>query len=490
MITLLKKILLSLLFLLGSIFCLEAEASGTDVYWPDPGIQLTAQGVAVIDADTHTLLYGKNHNEQYYPASITKIMTALVVLENSSLDETVTVSEEALRLESGAVTCGLSAGDTISVRDLLYATLLRSANDAAAALAIHVGGSIDGFATMMNEKAIELGCTHTNFTNPHGLPDSSHLTTAYDMALIMAECVNNEDFLAIESHDSYTIAGTIRNPGGFTVTMGHRMLRSGTQYSDDRVIAGKTGYTTSAGNTLVTCATSGERRVIVALLDGKNPYNYENTSSLIDFGLDNFSNVTLTDTLERFGTADRLALDHIAEGMATSLMIEEDPLITVPYGYAEDSLSADYEYNLPHQAPELAVAIMEVMYAGRKVGTTYVLDDRQSLVSVEEVSDVVDVPQAVRTVSLVLILGVAGSFGSALILSEIRTRRERAKKERLRKLRRRRERRFMEMGVYPSDLRMHETKRYSTRRRRTKPRKLNGREKSADSSQWGYNWRR
>lgn len=434
-------------------FTIDVEAADLSASWPDPGIAVTADAAVVIDADTHTLLYDKNRNEQHYPASITKIMTALLTLENCGLDETVTVTEGAVTgLGSGAVIVGLSVGDTLSVRDLLYATLLRSANDAAAALAIHVAGSIDAFAQMMNEKAIELGCTSTNFTNPHGLPDNAHVTSAYDMALIMAECIKNEDFLEIESHDSYTIAGTIRNPGGYTVTMGHRMLRSGTNYSDDRVIAGKTGYTMAAGNTLVTAATDGERTVITVLMSGKNPDNYQNTSSLIDFGLGEFVNVTLEDSLERFDTAKRLATDHIAEGSATNLLLYENPMITVPSAYIESNLSADYEYNLPTDSPELAVAIIKVLYADRTVGTTYVLDDRQSKVGIVEISEIeVEPAQVVRTGLIVIVVGIAAAAGSVFILGKLQLSRARAEQERLRRLRKKRMRRLVTMGIHPAD---------------------------------------
>ena len=141
-------------------------------------LQIQSEGAALLDASTGKLLYGKNENTQFYPASITKMMTALLVAENCSLDEVVTFSETATtNLESGAVTLSLTAGDQLTVEDCLYALLLKSANEVANGLAEHVAGSVENFAAMMNARAKELGCQNTNFVNPNGLNKENHKTT-------------------------------------------------------------------------------------------------------------------------------------------------------------------------------------------------------------------------------------------------------------------------------------------------------------------------
>ena len=163
-------------------FLLKGSFFGFGASWGGPG-DINAGTAIVMDADTGAILYGKNIHEKCYPASITKLMTALLVLENCSQDEMVTFSERAVTdLEYGAVTAYMSAGDQLSVKDCLYALLLYSANDVANALAEHVGGSIEGFAEMMNERARELGCADTSFKNPSGLPAPGQKTTARDMA--------------------------------------------------------------------------------------------------------------------------------------------------------------------------------------------------------------------------------------------------------------------------------------------------------------------
>ena len=266
--------------ILGLFFTAGAGQAYGAPGWPTLSQSVNAGAAICMDADTGAILYGKNINEKHYPASITKIMTALLVVENCSLDETVTFSESAVTgLEAGAVTAFTSAGDQLSVRDCLYALLFRSANEVANALAEHVAGSVSAFADMMNAKAKSLGCRNTHFVNPNGLNDSDHYTTAYDMALIARACMENETFLSIETVDSYTIGPTQKRPNGLTVTLGHKMKRSGTAYSDSRVVAGKTGFTSSAGNTLVTMAEEGDRRLVAVVLQDRNPQHYTDTGA-------------------------------------------------------------------------------------------------------------------------------------------------------------------------------------------------------------------
>ena len=151
--------------------------------WPS-GPSIVAESGIVMEVSTGTILYSKNMHAQYYPASITKIMTALLAMENCELDEQVTVPHEAVYMEDKGSHIALDEGEVLSVEDCLYGMMLASANDAAYALAIHIGGTIEKFAEMMNERARELGCEDSNFVNPHGLPDERHVSSAYDLSLI------------------------------------------------------------------------------------------------------------------------------------------------------------------------------------------------------------------------------------------------------------------------------------------------------------------
>lgn len=250
----------------------------------EPVIQ--AMGGYLLDAETGKALYSKNGDTQYYPASITKLMTALLVLENSNLDDMVTFSQTATtNLESGSVSLGLTAGDQLTVRQSLYGLLLKSANEVANGLAEHVAGSVSSFADMMNQKAASLGCTNTHFANPHGLNNSSHYTTPHDMALIARAAFQNQQLLAINQTLQYEIPAT-KKAGARTINLGHKMFYSNDSRYYEGIIGGKTGYTSLAGNTLVTAAERNGVRLIAVVMKSKGT-QYTDTKALLDYGFAN-----------------------------------------------------------------------------------------------------------------------------------------------------------------------------------------------------------
>lgn len=245
--------------------------------------EISSEGAVLYDATHNVFLYEKNADTKYYPASITKLLTALLVLEHANLNDTVTFSKNAVtNLESGAVSLSLKEGDKVSVKDCLYGLLLKSANEVANGLAEHVGGSISGFASMMNEKAKALGCTGSNFVNPNGLNNSNHYTTAHDMALIAKAAFENETLCKIASTTSYQFPAT-KAAGARTITMGHKMLYSSDSRYYEGIVGGKTGYTSLAGNTLVTCVERNGVRLIAVILKSKSTH-YADTKALLDYG--------------------------------------------------------------------------------------------------------------------------------------------------------------------------------------------------------------
>lgn len=247
----------------------------------EPTIQ--SEGAVVIEASTGTVLYGKNQNTRYYPASITKLMTALLVLENCQLADTVIFSKTATEnLESGAVTLKLTEGDKLTVEQCMYGLLLKSANEVANGLAEKVSGSVSNFASLMNQKAAALGCTGTHFVNPNGLNDNNHYTTAYDMALIARAAFQNDTLRKIDTTLSYQFPAT-KNAGERTITMGHKMMYSSDSRYYPGIIGGKTGYTSKAGNTLVTGAEKNGVRLIAVVLKSKSTH-YTDTKALLDYG--------------------------------------------------------------------------------------------------------------------------------------------------------------------------------------------------------------
>lgn len=268
----------------------EPAAQEGDSGQPSQPIQepvVQAEGAVLMDAATGKVLFGKNQNQQFYPASITKVMTALLVLERCSLQDTVTFSATATtNLESGAVALGVSEGDQLTVEQSLYGLLLKSANEIGNGLAEHVAGSNAAFADLMNEKARALGCQNTHFANPHGLNDPSHLTTAYDMALILRAALENADFRRIDTTTSYDFPA-LKKEAAKTITMGHKMLYPTDSRYYPGMIGGKTGYTSKAGNTLVTGVERDGIRLIAVVLKSKGTH-YTDTKAMLDYGFANY----------------------------------------------------------------------------------------------------------------------------------------------------------------------------------------------------------
>lgn len=233
-----------------------------------------AKGSVLIEAHTRQILYRDNADIKMGMASTTKIMTALIAIENGSMDDLITVSDNAQRQEGSSIY--LRAGEQVKLIDLLYGLMLNSGNDAAAAIAEGIGGDIDGFVEMMNEKAAGMGCKNTHFTNPSGLPDSEHYSTAYDMAIIMSYAMENEVFREIVSTKEYQISMT----GSLTYLKNHNKLL----WKSPDCIGGKTGFTKANGRCLVSCAKRGEAELIAVTLDDAN--DWRDHISLYDYGFD------------------------------------------------------------------------------------------------------------------------------------------------------------------------------------------------------------
>lgn len=221
---------------------------------PLDGIELLdSQNGALFDLDNRKVLYAHNMYGKLYPASMTKIMTALLALENGNKDEIVTISENNVDLESGSQVCGFVAGDQVALGDLINCLLVYSGNDAASAIAETIGQTEAHFVEMMNQKAAELGMTGTHFTNPHGLQDDNHYTTAYDIYLMLNEAMKNTDFLSIIQLSSYTVKYESYDGSLKTTTLtatDHYLTGEATPPMGVTVLGGKTGTTEDAGNCL------------------------------------------------------------------------------------------------------------------------------------------------------------------------------------------------------------------------------------------------
>ena len=224
------------------------------------------------NSNTEKILYSRNIYEKIYPASITKLMTALLTVENCELDDIVTVSENAVHsVPSGYVNANLQVGEQLTVEDLLYVMLIPSANDAANALAEHVGGSIESFGTMMNTRAKELGCTGTNFTNPSGLQQEEHYTTTRDLYLIAKAAYSKSIIKKVIGTVSYTLPSTNEYSGDARVftTTNYMKRKNMSKYYCDYCIGGKTGYTGDAKNCVIEYAQKDGSELIAIVMGEK-----------------------------------------------------------------------------------------------------------------------------------------------------------------------------------------------------------------------------
>ena len=345
--------------------------------WPsDTGIESEA-GI-VMDADSGAVLFGQNIHVQKAPASITKILTALVVIENSSLDDTITFSHDAVyNVEDGSGNKNaIEEGDTLSVRDCLYLLLMRSSNQAANALAEHVGGSRDGFVKMMNEKTAELGCENSHFANPSGLNDDTQLTSVYDMALIASAAYKNDTLLTISKDKSYRLPATKNNPDGVTIQPEHKLLITTDTESPNYypyAVAGKTGYTSVAGQTLVTYAIKDDRRQIAVTMKSTQATHYQDTIALLDFGFLRFENVNISENETAYTSGDQPVQIGDNSYQPSDLSMDTSAVITIP----KDASFADAEKtvvtDLPEDAPLGAVALLSYKYNDRKIGQVYLI---------------------------------------------------------------------------------------------------------------------
>lgn len=345
--------------------------------WPsDTGIESEA-GI-VMDADSGAVLFGQNIHVQKAPASITKILTALVVIENSSLDDTITFSHDAVyNVEDGSGNKNsIEEGDTLSVRDCLYLLLMRSSNQAANALAEHVGGSRDGFVKMMNEKTAELGCENSHFANPSGLNDDTQLTSVYDMALIASAAYKNDTLLTISKDKSYRLPATKNNPDGVTIQPEHKLLITTDTESPNYypyAVAGKTGYTSIAGQTLVTYAIKDDRRQIAVTMKSTQATHYQDTIALMDFGFLRFKNVNISENETAYTSGDQPVQIGDNSYQPSDLSMDTLAVITLPKDASFSDAEKAVVTDLPEDAPQGAVALLSYKYNDRKIGQVYLI---------------------------------------------------------------------------------------------------------------------
>ena len=298
-------------------------------------IPMIESGAAIlIEKNTGKVLFEKNSNKIMYPASTTKVMTAILVLENCKLSETAIVSPTALStIPNGYVTANIQIGEELTIKDLLYALMVKSANDAAVVLAEHVSGSVENFSVLMNKKAAELGCKNTNFVNPNGIHNENHFSTAQDLATITQYCMQNEIFRKIVATTSYTLPATNKYPVAdrtFSNTNSLIIVNNNNRpdnYYYKNAIGIKTGFTSQAKNCLIASSLRDGLEFISVILYAGVDYNglsqrYLDTIELLDYGYNNF---TLTKIKEPNNVIDTIEIKKATkETRNLDLLIENE----------------------------------------------------------------------------------------------------------------------------------------------------------------------
>lgn len=293
-----------------------------------------AGAALMYELNSGTLLYGYNIDQKMYPASVTKIMTALIAIENGNMDDIVTVSDSvvAARDPDGS-NADLEAGEQMSLRDLVYCLMVASANDAGHLISEHIAGSTEAFVDMMNAKAQELGCTGTHFANPHGLHDEDHYTTARDLAKIMLAALEHELFRDVYSTKVYVVPATNKCEERRLLSTNYMIEKTLVDhYYDSRVVGGKTGFTTPAGRCLAAVSESGDMKLLTVVLGGTTELNqygvvvygsFGVTGDLIDLGFENYT------TAQVLSKDAMLSSFPVSGGENDTQAVVKDPISTV-----------------------------------------------------------------------------------------------------------------------------------------------------------------
>lgn len=260
---------------------------------PEPNFKIYSEAAILIDSNTGKVLYGKNEHQKQYPASTTKIITAILAIENCKLTDRISASYDAvMSIPSGYANAGIQPGEEFTVKDLLNMFLIHSANEIGNIFAEHISGSIEDFALLMNQKAAELGCQNTHFTNPSGIHDPEHYSTAYDMALIARHCMKNDTFRSIVSTLKYSVEATDKTEKRYFRNT-NDLIDPSSKYYYESAIGMKTGFTSQAKNCLIGASLKDNLELITVALgaeaadDGRSG-RYVDTLNLFDYGYANY----------------------------------------------------------------------------------------------------------------------------------------------------------------------------------------------------------
>ncbi|MBR5519498.1 MAG: serine hydrolase [Clostridia bacterium] len=358
---------LALLLVLLTVFslCPYASAVYGDACNVPAAPSISGSAGFMIELTTGTVLYDKNADAQMYPASTTKLMTALIATEyieagQMALDDVITFSYDAVYgIPRDTMHISIDVGEELTVRQVLYAILLPSANEACLGMAEHIAGSASAFVAMMNEKAAELGMSNSHFVTTNGLHDDNHYMSPRDLATLMTECIRHELLLDIMSTPSFEIAPTNKCKDPRYLTSTNKLILTNSSYYNAKVVGGKTGFTTPAGNTLVTYAEYAGLQYITVIMKAPQGTTFNDTAALVNHFADTLMLAEVTDTID------------LAKSVPTadgSTMLVEPADFTVLCHMTDNYLDFDRVYDLPD-------LISEPVTAGNKLGILRLYDN-------------------------------------------------------------------------------------------------------------------
>ena len=345
--------------------------------WPQGPI-VNASSAILMDAQTGAILYAKNIHSQEYPASTTKILTTLLAWENSSLDEIVTFSYEAVfgtPRDSNHI--AMDVGDTLTMEECLNAILIRSANEVSSAVAEHIAGTIEEFADMMNARAKELGCVDSHFVNANGLPDDDHYTSAYDLAMIGRAFFANETLCKI----STTPVLSVEKKTGTYLDANQTKLLPGKEYAYPYLVGCKTGYTDIARSTLVACAEKNGMKLISVVMRDENPEYYQDIITLFDYGFSNFEKVNISETETKYNINNAGAFYNDIDIFGSSrpiLSINREDYVILPKTAVFSETDSTISYDTGNDS---SVALITYTWHGAFIGSASVDLVRNTAVS-------------------------------------------------------------------------------------------------------------
>lgn len=373
-------------FLTGFICTSIAQAA---VQWPEGPKKksLSSASAIVMELSTGSILYSKNINVKHYPASITKIMTTLLTLENCSLSETLTFTEEeAYGIEAGSSSLYCVPGEKFTIEQALYGIMLQSANEMCLAVADHVAGTNKKFIKMMNDRVAQLGLKNTHFMNPNGLHDDNHYTTAYDMACIAREAWKNTTFQKVTGTKTYSIGATNkRKKNEIMQLLNHHQMVNGykhPQYEYKYCVGGKTGYTSMAHSTLVTFAEKNGMQLVAVIMKAKDakqpePNEYSDTTRILNYAFETYTKYTLDEKSSQVNEILFNTFDSYFNTEESPLRLAGESAIVLPKGVdiSKAKQKITYDKDAALAKGENSIGKVTYTYGGHTVGSADIIYD-------------------------------------------------------------------------------------------------------------------